>query len=207
MERVLYTIGHSSHTADEFLTLLRREHVNCIVDVRSQPQARYFPQFNQDRLTDWLRKAGVLYLSFCREFTPRQYDCLTPDGQVDFEQAARKAPFLQAAARIERGMALGYRIALMCSEGDPYKCHRFCFLGRHFHEQGVSVLHYGPHGGLATHRELQDRMVRKYLRKSRIPAVTSLFETFSEADQIAAAYRVKNREIGFQTSTGEDGFL
>lgn len=199
LERVLYTIGHSSHTAEEFLALLRREGVNCIVDVRSLPQARYYPHFNQDKLIEWLPKEGVQYLSFCREFGPRQYDSLTADGQVNFEQAARQPAFLQAAARIERGMTLGYRIALMCSEGDPYECHRFCFLGRYFHEQGVKVFHYMHRGELATHLDLQTRMVQYYLRKGRIPAVTSLFDAFTEADQIAAAYRQKNREIGFQT--------
>ncbi len=44
--RVL-TIGHSNHTVDHFLNLLRVNAVQVVVDERSQPYSKYATQFDQ----------------------------------------------------------------------------------------------------------------------------------------------------------------
>ncbi|NJD64686.1 MAG: DUF488 domain-containing protein [Chloroflexi bacterium] len=46
----LYTVGHSNHTADDLLDLLRRNGISVVVDVRSSPFSRYCPQFNREQL-------------------------------------------------------------------------------------------------------------------------------------------------------------
>lgn len=42
----LFTIGHSNQSQEEFLAMLRRYGIDCVVDVRSVPASKYSPQFN-----------------------------------------------------------------------------------------------------------------------------------------------------------------
>ena len=57
----LYSVGHSSQSQEEFLELLKRHDVNCIVDVRSLPASKYTPQFNMDPLKWFLKKNDIQF--------------------------------------------------------------------------------------------------------------------------------------------------
>ena len=58
---ILYTIGHSTHTLEEFVRLLRAHSVARVADVRSIPRSRHVPQFNREALEAGLRGAGLGY--------------------------------------------------------------------------------------------------------------------------------------------------
>ncbi|MGZ3593458.1 MAG: DUF488 family protein, partial [Syntrophales bacterium] len=44
MKSTIYTIGHSTHTLDEFVEMLQAFHIEMVVDVRSIPKSRHNPQ-------------------------------------------------------------------------------------------------------------------------------------------------------------------
>ena len=46
----IYSIGHSNHSAEAFINLLKAHNITCVVDVRSAPYSKYVPQFNKDAL-------------------------------------------------------------------------------------------------------------------------------------------------------------
>ena len=52
---LIYTIGHSNHTLEAFLSLLRLHRIEVLIDTRSAPYSRFAPQFNKDAL-----RTGVL---------------------------------------------------------------------------------------------------------------------------------------------------
>ena len=56
---VLYTIGHSNHAIDAFTGLLTGAGADLVVDVRSVPHSRRFPQFAKKALTNTLAEAGI----------------------------------------------------------------------------------------------------------------------------------------------------
>lgn len=58
----IYTIGHSTHTQDEFIEILKAYDIELLVDVRSLPGSNYVPHFNQDNMKKWLKKV-VLCIS------------------------------------------------------------------------------------------------------------------------------------------------
>ena len=62
--KTIYTIGHSTHSLEEFLAMLTSVGVEVVADVRSLPGSRKFPQFNQDALADSLRKHNIDYQYF-----------------------------------------------------------------------------------------------------------------------------------------------
>src|ERR1035437_2547984 len=58
---VIFTIGHSTHSFDEFLELLHAYNIKEVVDVRSIPKSRHNPQFNSDTLKQSLRRVHIRY--------------------------------------------------------------------------------------------------------------------------------------------------
>ena len=150
----LFTIGHSNQSQEEFLAMLRRHGVNCVVDVRSVPASKYTPQFNMEQLRGFLKHNDVQYLHFGNEFGARRTDCINEDGQVDFEEAVKTTAFLSGVERIKNGIEKGYHIALMCSEANPLECHRFSLVAHYFHENGWDVQHILKDAELASHREI-----------------------------------------------------
>lgn len=203
----LYTIGHSSQSLEEFLTLLQRHGINCVVDVRSVPASKYAPQFNEESIKTFLKLHGIQYLPFGNEFGARRTDCINDEGQVDFEVAVTTPLFQQGVKRLMKGLERGFCIALMCSEADPLECHRFSLVSRYFHNQGIEVFHILKDANLASQGEVEKRMVNDFLhsRKYHLAEVDELFGTYTTEDQLKDAYRLKNKEIGYKPALQLEG--
>ncbi len=150
----LSTIGHSNHSMETFLKLLQQFQIQVVVDVRSQPYSRYVPHFRKEALQQFLEEAGVRYLFLGRELggRPSGDEFYDGEGQVLYRQLAESALFQEGIARLEKGLE-NYRVALMCSEEDPAKCHRLWLLGRVLQERGVEVSHIRGDGTLQGQRE------------------------------------------------------
>ncbi len=58
-DRTVFTIGHSTHTIEKFVDLLRQHGVTAVADVRSVPHSRMQPQFNQETLSRALKEYGL----------------------------------------------------------------------------------------------------------------------------------------------------
>jgi uncharacterized protein (DUF488 family) len=59
---VVYTIGHSTHTINEFIAMLRSFNLEIVVDVRHFPGSRRFPHFNKETLSHSLKQNGISYI-------------------------------------------------------------------------------------------------------------------------------------------------
>ena len=207
----LYSIGHSNQTFEQFLEMLQSQGINVIVDVRSVPASKYTPQFNREPLQAALNRSGIHYMWFGEEFGARRTDALDADNKVDFEKAVQTPAFLRGTERVLNGLQKGYRISLMCSEAHPLECHRFAMVSRWFYEHGVDMQHivHDENGQTVaiSHKQLQDEMVAEYVRKKKIPQVQPP-DMFGENEctkeqQIALAYRQKNKEIAYQQEIEE----
>jgi uncharacterized protein (DUF488 family) len=140
--RTIYTIGHSSHTAEHFLSLLQQNRIEALVDTRSTPYSRYTPHFDRETLRDLVTTAGMKYLYLGDIVGGRPKDEAHYDeyGRARYAKMGKDADFLGGIERLERG-ADEFRIALMCSEEDPAHCHRRLLIGRVLIERGAEVIH------------------------------------------------------------------
>ncbi|MFT4971063.1 MAG: hypothetical protein ACI9XO_001806 [Paraglaciecola sp.] len=198
MKKTIYTIGHSIHEFSYFLTLLSTYQIDCIVDVRSIPASGRNPQYNKAALQNTLRAEDIIYLHFGKEFGARQPNQAVQnnDGQVNFEKFRQTQAFQKGIQQLEEGLEKGYNIALMCSESHPLDCHRFSMISNFLVEQSFEVQHILKDKSLVSHEEMEERMLKKYAKKLPKP---SLFEPdISEEDQVAAAYRLHNCDIGWR---------
>lgn len=136
MSRLLFTIGHSNHTTERFLGLLRAHRVDVVVDLRSVPISRYAKHFNRDaiarRLPPEFRYAWMGDTLGGRPTSPDFYD---RGGHVRYGPLSRVSQFQGGLEKIERNCDR-YRIALMCAEADPRECHRHLFVARSLVDRG-----------------------------------------------------------------------
>jgi uncharacterized protein (DUF488 family) len=58
----IFTIGHSSHKWNDFISILKDKHVDAIVDVRRYPESRACPQFNKGQMIIELKKENISHI-------------------------------------------------------------------------------------------------------------------------------------------------
>ena len=158
----IWSIGHSNHDLPEFVALLRRTGLDVVADVRSQPYSRFSPQFNRETLRSALLAAGIDYVFLGEELggRPREPDCYDDDGYVLYGKVAETDRFRDGLRRLVSG-SLNFRVAMMCSEGDPTNCHRHLLVSRVLAADGIPVTHVRSDGTTIAEMELaaqQDRV-------------------------------------------------
>lgn len=137
----IYTIGHSNQTTNELLNLLQQNQVNAIADVRSSPYSSYSPQFNRDRLKNFLNANLIKYVHLGKELGGLEsFLEVGRRSKVNYEEIAKTDLFKSALDRVCRGSEK-YRIALMCSEKEPLDCHRTLLLAKELEKRGFDVTH------------------------------------------------------------------
>ena len=127
--RTLYTIGHSTHSIEEFIHLLRTHGVEQIADVRSIPKSRHCPQFNANALGPSLLHAGIGY-SEMQALGGRRYSrkgsINTGWRNASFRGYADYMATPAFAEGLNQLIAIaGERpTAILCAEAVPWRCHR-----------------------------------------------------------------------------------
>jgi len=176
---MIKTIGHSNHPIERFLDLLKAGGVKLLVDVRSMPYSRRFPQFGRERLARSLGEADIDYLWEGEALGGKP-------GQGDgYNEMAARPAFKDALGRlIER--AESTPLCLMCAEKEPLHCHRTVLVGRRLAERGTAIEHLLADGGVHAHGEVEEALLGKR-------AGADLFE--DRARQLARAYDERERAM------------
>jgi uncharacterized protein (DUF488 family) len=126
---MVLTVGHSTRPIDDFIALLKAHGVETVVDVRTVPKSRRNPQFGQDALPHSLANAGIGYshmpaLGGLRRARPDSPNAgwrnASFRGYADHMQTPQ---FAQALTQVMQ-RAGQERLALMCAEAVPWRCHR-----------------------------------------------------------------------------------
>ncbi|MEA2920192.1 MAG: hypothetical protein QOF07_155 [Bradyrhizobium sp.] len=186
----VFTIGHSAHSYEHFLSLLRAAEITAVADVRTTPFSRHFPHFNEATLRSNLKLDGISYVFLGRELGGRpsgqDFYC---NGVADYEKMANTETFASGIKRVIEG-AKKFRVALMCSEHDPLDCHRCLLVGRALFGQGVELVHILGDGSSVSHKAVEDKLLKLAGRSS-----DDLLMTASE--RLSAAYRDRSLKVAY----------
>lgn len=126
----VFTVGHSTHSVEHFIGLLKQHDVAAIADVRSKPYSRMNPQFNRDDLKETLGERGIAYVFLGKELGARSEDqACYHAGKVRYDLLAQTDLFNRGLERVREG-ARSLVLALMCAEKDPLACHRTILIAR-----------------------------------------------------------------------------
>jgi uncharacterized protein (DUF488 family) len=141
-----WTIGHSTRSIDEFISLLEHNQIKILADVRAWPGSKRYPQFNKDALTESLDAHGIRYEHFPELGGKRK---TKPDSR---NTAWRNASFRGYAdymetAQFQKGIARLLELAsevgptaIMCAEVVWWRCHR-SLIADYLKSHGMEVLH------------------------------------------------------------------
>jgi uncharacterized protein (DUF488 family) len=129
---VFFTIGHSRHSLDAFIELLRHAGVRSVVDVRTVPRSRTNPQFNRDALPQSLAGHGIGYehiaqLGGLRSRSKERSSAVNALWENasfhNYADYAMSEPFAEGLARL-RDIGRAAPCAIMCAEALWWRCHR-----------------------------------------------------------------------------------
>ena len=125
----IHTIGHSTRSLDEFIGMLQAHGVTSLVDVRTVPRSRHNPQFSRDELPASLGTSGISYLHSPALGGLRRTNADSINtawrntsfrGYADYMQTAEFNGAVDELIELSKHD----RLALMCAEAVPWRCHR-----------------------------------------------------------------------------------
>jgi len=141
----VWTIGHSTRTAQEFLGLLAHYCIQAIVDVRSLPGSRKYPQYDQEALSLTLAEHGIEY-HWLKSLGGRRRALRDSPNTAWRNASFRGYADYMATSEFARGfselkqLATHARCALMCAEAVWWRCHR-SMIADALCVEGVKVFH------------------------------------------------------------------
>ena len=184
----IFSVGHSSHSAERFFELIAPFHITHIIDVRSKPFSKWVPHFNKENFKKLAENHGYKYEwwgetlgGFGRKGGADDIDHPVDvyygetlggsgrKGDESFQKAIEKLS-------IKFGESSESTAVIVCAEKDPTECHRSNLIGsalRALPETSVDIQHILPDGNVVRQSSLEER--GKVSRKDR-SGTMSLFD-------------------------------
>ena len=152
---LIWTIGHSTRSLEEFSALLRAARIELVVDVRRFPASGRHPHFNAEALSRSLDAIDIRYEGY-PELGGRRV--ARPDSRnTEWRNASFRGyadymetpDFQRALARLMAG-GDDARAAIMCAEAPWWRCHR-ALIADALKARGIEVLHIMGEGKSVAH--------------------------------------------------------
>jgi len=116
-------------SVERFVRILLVHSITMLVDIRKIPRSSHNPQFNSDALEKSLKEAGIAYIHLkelgglrrpSKNSENTGWRNLSFRGYADYMQTEEFEAGLETLTALSKGGAA----AIMCAEGNPYRCHR-----------------------------------------------------------------------------------
>lgn len=142
--RTIYTLGHSTRTQQEFLSILHAFPINTVVDIRTIPRSRKNPQYDQEEFKTWLSENDIDYVHFPdlgglrharKDSVNGGWKNASFRGYADYMQTAE----FESAMRELISVASEKTVVIVCAEAVPWRCHR-SLVGDALLVRGIEVL-------------------------------------------------------------------
>ena len=155
----LYTIGHSTRSMEDFLSVLEFHQIETLIDIRAFPMSRRLPHFNREAMERTLPEHGIRYIwmQALGGRRPRQLAAeQSPNVALRNEPFRNYADYMlspefQRAADEVKSLAAKSRTAIMCAELLFFRCHRM-LVSDYSTLHGDKILHIQDAKAPAPHR-------------------------------------------------------
>ena len=151
----IYAIGHSTRSAEEFTRVLRVNSITLLADIRTIPRSRHNPQFEGDALKRSLEEAGIGYVHLKglgglrharRDSVNLGWRNDSFRGYADHMETEEFQAALATLVELSRRQA----VAIMCAEGNPFRCHR-TLVADALTGRGIKVVHISSERSARVH--------------------------------------------------------
>ena len=192
MPDILFTIGYSNRSIEDFIALLKQHKITALCDVRSTPYSNRNPQYNREIFKQSLKQHDIEYVFLGEELgaRPKDLSCYV-EGKAIYQKIAATNLFKNGLERIKLGMQKGYVLALMCAEKDPMTCHRTILICRNLRGQGVDIRHIIDLQTVETQADLEKRLI------AQLKLHPDMFKAADPNALIERAYDVQGDRIAY----------
>jgi uncharacterized protein (DUF488 family) len=155
-EGAVFTVGHSTLPIERFIALLQAYGIERLVDIRTMPRSRHNPQFNNTALAGSLTLAHLEYVHIQALGGLRHARKDSPNtgwrngafrGYADYMQSEEFQDALETLIQMSRQK----RVAIMCAEAVPWRCHR-SLVADALSVHGIPVVEILPESSYRTHK-------------------------------------------------------
>jgi uncharacterized protein (DUF488 family) len=152
MEKIIYTLGTSNRSLEEFLEILRFYQISQVIDVRRWPTSRWFEHFKKENLKEILKKNKIKYFHFEKLGGFREGGYENYLKTKEFQEVLEKLIKLTTTKKIKKkkkkkkhsnilkNVRISSKTLLICAERLPWKCHRL-FIAQELKKRGFQVIH------------------------------------------------------------------
>jgi uncharacterized protein (DUF488 family) len=141
----IWTVGHSTRSAEEFKEIILAHQVEALVDVRSFPGSRRYPHFNKPELSRHLDSSGILYLHVPelggrRRPSPASKNTAWQNASFRAYADHMESEEFHKGIEILLELSQTKQTAVMCAEALWWRCHR-SLIADFLKANGVEVIH------------------------------------------------------------------
>jgi len=146
MATKIFTIGHSNHLFSSFMELLQTNNIDLLVDVRTSPYSKYSPHFNKRPLEKALEEAEINYVYLGNKIggKPRDKKFYHEDKLV-YHLLEKDDKYQEGLKELIK-LSDSKRVVIMCSEENPYRCHRHHLISQSLLKKGFNINHLRADG-------------------------------------------------------------
>jgi len=146
---MIFSVGHSNHSLEDFIQLLQLHQIQILIDVRTSPYCKYATWFNKNELSREIEKNKIQYLYLGKGLGgyPSNPDYIIGTGKIDYEKYAQSEEYISTLEFLIEE-TVGKRAAIMCAEADPRQCHRHLLITKSLLEKDIEVIHILADGRL-----------------------------------------------------------
>lgn len=144
-KKIIFTIGHSTRTLEEFIKLLKNFNIKILADIRTYPGSKRFPHFNKEALQQTLSLHDIVY-KHIPELGGRRKVLKDSKNTAWKNDAFRAYADYMETEEFEKGIiglektARELTTAYMCSEAVWWRCHR-SLVSDYLKSKGWKVMH------------------------------------------------------------------
>jgi uncharacterized protein (DUF488 family) len=158
----VFSIGHGSKEVNEFLEELKSFDIRYLLDIRSRPFSKWYPQYNQFELQSFLEANGIKYVFLGDDLggLPSDRSCYGADGKVIYELVKDKDFFKNGVRRLITANEKQINVVVMCSESKPEECHRSKLIGEELLRSNISIKHIVSKGVFKTQESVINELTQ-----------------------------------------------
>lgn len=171
-----YTVGYSTRKLDEFIKIIKRYGIDCVMDVRNETfyNENCTRDFHKEYLERSIKQEGINYIDMSSTLGHRGND-------MEFDDVLGDELFKKGIHKIVEGIKRGHKIILMSYEKDPFTCCRGILIGYALKKSGTSVEHIIDEDNLINQDSIDENIFKAYEKELRRSLVKSAFKDSLES--------------------------
>lgn len=153
----VYTIGHSDRSIEDFLSLLKTNDIQVLVDIRAYPHSSRFPHFSENYLREVMKENHIDYHWAGRQLggmrkpvRATSHPALDRDSFRGFAEYMETGKFENAIEQL-LSLASASPTAIMCAEKDAFSCHR-SLISDYLSVNKINVKHIIDNANVLVHK-------------------------------------------------------